>query len=66
MERARGIFQDRRIRGVPALIVEILSPSHPDQDLDVKRKAYATACASGSTPTSRLTRGPHTFRLALR
>ena len=39
----RGIFQDRRIRGVPALIVEILSPSNPDQDLDVKRKAYARA-----------------------
>ena len=40
---ARAIFQDRRIRGVPALIVEILSPSNPDQDLDVKRKAYARA-----------------------
>jgi Uma2 family endonuclease len=39
----RGIFQNRRIRGVPALTVEILSPSTPDQDLDVKRKAYARA-----------------------
>ena len=39
----RGIFVGRRIRGVPALIVEILSPSNPDQDLDVKRKAYARA-----------------------
>jgi Uma2 family endonuclease len=39
----RNIFQDRRIRGVPALIIEILSPSNSDQDLDVKRKAYAAA-----------------------
>lgn len=39
----RGIFQERRIRGVPALIVEILSPSNPEQDLEVKRRAYARA-----------------------
>lgn len=39
----RDIFQNRRIRGIPALIVEILSPSNPDQDLDVKRKVYAPA-----------------------
>ena len=39
----RGIFQDRRIRGVPALIVEILSPSNAEQDLEDKRKAYAGA-----------------------
>lgn len=39
----REMFRDRRIRGIPALLVEILSPSNPDQDLDVKRKAYARA-----------------------
>ena len=39
----RHLFHDRRIRGVPALIIEILSPSNPDQDLDTKRKAYARA-----------------------
>jgi Uma2 family endonuclease len=39
----RSMFQNRRIRGVPALIVEILSPSNPDQDLGVKRTAYARA-----------------------
>lgn len=39
----RHIFQDRRIRGVPALVVEILSPSNPEQDLEIKRRAYARA-----------------------
>ncbi len=38
-----GIIHDRRIRGVPALIVEVLSPSNPAQDLVVKRGAYARA-----------------------
>src|SRR3954454_17086465 len=37
------ILQDRRIRGVPALIVEILSPSNAEQDLEVKRRVYARA-----------------------
>ena len=37
----RHIFHDRRIQGVPALIVEILSPSNAEQDLEDKRKAYA-------------------------
>lgn len=37
------LLHDRRIRGVPALIIEILSPSNADQDLDVKRRAYARA-----------------------
>ena len=39
----RGIFHGRRIQGVPALIVEILSPSNAEQDLEEKRKAYARA-----------------------
>jgi Uma2 family endonuclease len=38
-----GIISDRRIRGVPALIVEILSPSNPEQDTTIKRAAYARA-----------------------
>ncbi len=38
-----GIICDRRVEGVPALLVEILSPSNPAMDTDVKRKAYARA-----------------------
>ncbi|MCX7791525.1 MAG: Uma2 family endonuclease [Chloroflexaceae bacterium] len=38
-----GIIHDRRVHGVPALIVEVLSPSNPAQDLVVKRGAYARA-----------------------
>lgn len=38
-----GIIADRRIRGVPDLIVEVLSPSNPEQDTEVKRGAYARA-----------------------
>jgi Uma2 family endonuclease len=41
-ERA-SLFQDRRIRGVPDLIVEILSPSNAAYDLDIKLAAYARA-----------------------
>ena len=37
------IIHDRRIRGVPDLIVEILSPSNPEQDTDTKRGTYARA-----------------------
>jgi Uma2 family endonuclease len=38
-----GIVNDRRVNGVPALLVEVLSPSNPEQDLEVKRDAYARA-----------------------
>lgn len=38
-----GIFQERRILGVPALLIEVLSPSNPEQDTQVKRSAYARA-----------------------
>jgi Uma2 family endonuclease len=38
-----GMIADRRIRGIPDLIVEILSPSNPEQDTDIKRGAYARA-----------------------
>ena len=36
-----GIFHDRHIYGVPALIVEVLSPSNADVDTGTKRDAYA-------------------------
>jgi Uma2 family endonuclease len=35
------IFHDRHIYGVPALIVEVLSPSNANVDTDTKRGAYA-------------------------
>ena len=38
-----GIIADRRIRGVPDLIAEVLSPGNPEQDTDIKRRAYARA-----------------------
>lgn len=37
------IIRDRRIFGVPDLIVEVLSPGSRDYDEDVKLKAYAVA-----------------------
>jgi Uma2 family endonuclease len=39
----RGAVRDRRIYGIPALIVEILSPSNPEHDLVTKRAIYAGA-----------------------
>jgi Uma2 family endonuclease len=38
-----GIIRDRRIYGVPALLIEILSPSNAEQDLEIKRDVYARA-----------------------
>lgn len=38
-----GIIADRRIRGAPDLIAEVLSPSNPEQDTETKRAAYARA-----------------------
>lgn len=37
------IIQQRRINGVPALLVEVLSPGNPDTDTEIKRRAYARA-----------------------
>ena len=42
-ERREIIADDGRIRGVPDLIAEVLSPSHPDLDTVTKRAAYARA-----------------------
>jgi len=39
----QGMIYDRRINGVPALIVEVLSPSNAAQDTEVKRAASARA-----------------------
>ena len=39
----RELMHDRRVHGVPALIVEILSPSNPELDLVIKRASYARA-----------------------
>lgn len=38
-----GIIHDRRIFGSPALLIEVLSPTNPEQDTLVKRMAYARA-----------------------
>jgi Uma2 family endonuclease len=38
-----GMFQDSRIYGIPTLLIEVLSPSNPNQDTKVKRGAYARA-----------------------
>lgn len=44
MRRDRAsIISERRIRGVPDLIAEVLSPSNPEQDTVIKRRAYARA-----------------------
>ncbi len=40
---ARDQIYDRRINTVPALIVEVLSPSNATQDTNIKRAAYARA-----------------------
>lgn len=37
------IIPDQRIRGVPDLIAEVLSPTNPEQDTVVKRAAFARA-----------------------
>ena len=41
-----SIIHDRRIFGVPTLLVEVLSPSNPEQDTLTKRRAYARAGVS--------------------
>ncbi len=42
-EKDRHMFQDGRIRGIPALIIEVQSPSNPTYDNRTKREAYARA-----------------------
>ncbi len=37
------IISERRIRGAPDLIAEVLSPSNPEQDTIIKRRVYARA-----------------------
>src|SRR5215211_7613059 len=38
-----SIIHDRRVYGVPALLIEVLSPSNAEKDTELKRKAYAQA-----------------------
>jgi Uma2 family endonuclease len=38
-----GLLRERRVYGVPTLLVEVLSPGSVEQDLAVKRAAYARA-----------------------
>jgi Uma2 family endonuclease len=38
-----AIIHDRRIYGVPALLIEVLSPTNAEKDTEIKRKAYAQA-----------------------
>lgn len=42
-ERSALIATDGRIRGVPDLIAEVLSPNNPELDTVIKRAAYARA-----------------------
>jgi Uma2 family endonuclease len=37
------IIHDRRIFGVPTLLIEVLSPTNPETDLQIKRGVYARA-----------------------
>jgi Uma2 family endonuclease len=37
------VHQEGRIVGIPALLIEVVSPSHPTLDTEVKRRAYARA-----------------------
>ena len=39
----RGMIYDRRINGVPALIVEVLLPGNAEKETVIKRAAYARA-----------------------
>ena len=51
-----SIIADRRIRGVPDLIAEVLSPGNPEQDTEIKRRVYARAGLAESwiiRPTTR-------------
>lgn len=43
MTSRKSIIHDRRIHGVPDLIIEVLSPGNPDYDQEVKLEAYAKA-----------------------
>lgn len=42
-ERMSIVADDGRVRGIPDLIAEVLSPNHPELDTVVKRATYARA-----------------------
>jgi Uma2 family endonuclease len=37
----RGIIKERYVQGPPDLVVEVLSPSEPERDREIKRKLYS-------------------------
>ncbi|MFP4441126.1 MAG: Uma2 family endonuclease [Chloroflexaceae bacterium] len=61
-ERA-AIIHDRRVFGVPDLIIEVLSPSNAANDTEVKRNAYAHAGVPEYAIVDLEQRILHTFQL---
>ncbi|PDW01895.1 hypothetical protein CJ255_16835 [Candidatus Viridilinea mediisalina] len=58
-----GIIRDRRIRGVPDLIIEILSPNNVIYDTQVKLRAYAHAGVPEYAIVDPMTRSLAYYRL---
>lgn len=58
-----GIIRDRRIRGVPDLIIEILSPNNVVYDTQVKLVAYAMAAVPEYAIVDPRTRSLQHYRL---
>jgi len=59
----RDIFQDRRIRGIPDLLAEILSPTNRAYDEQVKLDAYARAGLPEYAIVDPQARALHHYRL---
>lgn len=59
-----AIFHDRRIRGVPDLLVEVLSPGNADYDRQIKLRAYAAAGVPEYVIVDARTRSLIVYRLA--
>jgi Uma2 family endonuclease len=63
LKKNLGIIHERRIRGVPDLIVEILSPANSEYDEGVKLEAYARAGVSEYGVIDPKTRQVRVYRL---
>lgn len=59
----KSIMQDRRIRGVPDLIVEVISPGSIAYDEDIKLNAYANAGVPEYAVINPATRTLNLYRL---